>query len=163
MLFCTYVIFLLRDEWMIERFSEAMGAALVGNNFSPILWSFHFIWKKKSDSTRPEIYKALNLICSWTESVSQNGSMFSSSEPVAVRSKLETPCVCELPEIVLACPTRASRTGEQPQELGRWFCPLNLRLPSGTAFGEIARWPAGARTWTQTWTVPPDQRVVKVL
>ena len=47
MLFCFYVIFLLRDEWMIERLSEAMGAALVGNNFSPIPWKFHFRWKKK--------------------------------------------------------------------------------------------------------------------
>ena len=29
MLFCSYVIFLLRDQWLIDRFSEAMGAALV--------------------------------------------------------------------------------------------------------------------------------------
>ena len=55
---------------------------------------------------------------------------------------------------VLARPTSASRAREQPQELGRWFCPLNLRLPSGTAFGEIARWLAGAQTWTQTRTLP---------
>ena len=27
----------------------------------------------------------------------------------------------------------------------------------------IARWLAGAQTWTQTWNLPPDQRVVKVL
>ena len=63
MLFCSYLIFLLRDEWMIEIFSKAMGAALVGNNFSPILWIFHsihFSYKKKSDSLRPEIYKVLN-------------------------------------------------------------------------------------------------------
>ena len=38
-----------------------------------------------------------------------------------------------------------------------------LWLPSGTALGEIARWQAGSQTWTPTWTVPPDQRVVKVL
>ena len=53
--------------------------------------------------------------------------------------------------------------GERPQELGRWLCPLNLLLPSGTAFWEIARRQAGAQTWTQTWTLPPDQQVVKVL
>ena len=52
---------------------------------------------------------------------------------------------------------------ESHQHSGRWFCLLNLRLPSGIAFGEIARWQAGAQTWTQTWTRPPDQRVVKVL
>ena len=27
-----------------------------------------------------------------------------------------------------------SAAAERPQELGRWFCPLNFRLPSGTAF-----------------------------
>ena len=59
------------------------------------------------------------------------------------------------PVFVLARPTRASRAGERPQQLGRWFSTLNLRLPSGTAFRDIARWPAGAQTWTQTWTLPP--------
>ena len=33
---CSYVIFLLRDQWLIERLSEAMGAALFGKIFSPI-------------------------------------------------------------------------------------------------------------------------------
>ena len=64
---------------------------------------------------------------------------------------------------MVARPTRPSCACAQLQELGRWFCPLNLRLLSGTAFGEIARWSAGAQTWTQTWTLPPDQRVVKIL
>ena len=57
MWFCSYVIFLLRDEWMIERFSEAMGAALVGNNFLPILWKFHFTWKKKVTRRGPKFTK----------------------------------------------------------------------------------------------------------
>ena len=34
MLFCSYVIFLLRDKWLTERLNEAMGAALVSSNFS---------------------------------------------------------------------------------------------------------------------------------
>ena len=33
MWFCSYVIFLLRDQQMLERLREAMGDALVGNNF----------------------------------------------------------------------------------------------------------------------------------
>ena len=41
-LFCSYVILLLRDRCMIKRLSEAMGAALVGNNFSPIPSNFSF-------------------------------------------------------------------------------------------------------------------------
>ena len=68
---------------------------------------------------------------------------------------------------VLACPTwtSASRAGELPQELDscQWFCPLNLWVPSRTAFREIARWLAGAQTRTQTWTLLPDKLVVKVL
>ena len=36
MLFCFCVMFLLRDRRMIEDLSEAIGAALVGNSFSPI-------------------------------------------------------------------------------------------------------------------------------
>ena len=41
------VIFLLRDLWLIERLSEAMGAALVGNTFSPIPSKISFHVKKK--------------------------------------------------------------------------------------------------------------------
>ena len=42
----SYVICLLRDQWLIERLSEAMGAALVSNNFSPISSKFSFHMKK---------------------------------------------------------------------------------------------------------------------
>ena len=52
-----YVIFLLSDEWMIERLSKAMGAALVGNNYSPIPLKNSFHMKKKA--TR--CYAARNL------------------------------------------------------------------------------------------------------
>jgi len=45
MLLCSYIIFLLRDQWLIERLSEAMGAALFGISFHP--------------EFPPEIYKAL--------------------------------------------------------------------------------------------------------
>ena len=34
-------------EWLIERLSEAMGTALVGNNFSPIPSKISFNMKKK--------------------------------------------------------------------------------------------------------------------
>ena len=82
------------------------------------------------------------------------------SLPAATAADSETPCVCARQSYPRQ-PWRRAR--ELPQGLGHWFCPQNLRLTSGTAFREIARWPAGAWTWTQTWTVPPDQRVVKVL
>ena len=46
MLFCSYVIFVFRGQRLIERLSEAMGSALVGNNFSPIPLKFSFHMKK---------------------------------------------------------------------------------------------------------------------
>ena len=94
----------------------------------------------------------------------KSGSMFSSSEPLlpAATAAAVLP-TRKRPVFVLASPTRASRAGERPQKLGRWFSPLNLRLPSGTAFGEIVRWQAGVQTWTRTWALPPDKRVVNVL
>ena len=58
LLFCSYVIFLLRDQWMFARLSEAMGEALVGNNFWSIPWDHHFPMKKNLSSL-PNIYKAL--------------------------------------------------------------------------------------------------------
>ena len=56
---------------MIERLSEATGAALIGNNFSLISSKFpRFIsHEKKSDG--PKSTKHENLVDSWTESVSQ--------------------------------------------------------------------------------------------
>ena len=58
MLFCSYVIFLLRDIffllrdlWLIERLSEAMGAALVCNNFSPIPSKISCYMKNHFDSS----------------------------------------------------------------------------------------------------------------
>ena len=47
---------------MIARLSEAMGAALINKNLSPNpsnFGKFHFISKKKFDSSRPDIYKAM--------------------------------------------------------------------------------------------------------
>ena len=63
----------------------------------------------------------------------------------------ETHCVC---------PTRPSYDRALQQGLGHWLCSQNLRLSPDNL---IARWPAGAQTWTQTWTMFPDQLVIKVL
>ena len=71
---------------MIERFSEAMGVALVGNNFSPILWKFHFTWKKKWLVTARNLQSIKTLLALELSQYRKSGSMFSSSEPVAARS-----------------------------------------------------------------------------
>ena len=156
--FCSYVIFLLRDQWLIERLGEAMGSVLVCNKFLPIPSTVSFHMKKKWLCC-PKFTSIKTLLTLELSQYLKSGSICfpqaSLLQPAATAAYLETPCVC-----VLACPTRASSAWVLPQ--GRWFCSLNLWLPSGTAFGEIARWPAEAQAWTQTWTLQHDQRVVKV-
>ena len=100
--------------------------------------NFHFTWKKKVTRCGPKFSWLLNWV-----SIARVVACFlqvSRSRPAA------TAATQNRPVFVLACPTRASTAGERPQELsqlGRWFCPLNLRLPqaSGTTFGEIAAVP----------------------
>ena len=54
-----------------------------------------------------------------------------------------------------ARPIRQCCAGARPKELVYWFCCLALAVKTfdcllEQAEGVIARWPAGARTWTQT-------------
>ena len=65
---------------MIARLSEAMGAALVSNNFRPIPMDIPFPMKKNL-SSRPDIYKALKSL--ELSRYRKIGSTFSSSEQVA--------------------------------------------------------------------------------
>ena len=78
----------------------------------------------------------------------KSSSMFPSSEPVAARSDCSrlgnALCLC-----TLVCPARASRRAASRAWL--LILHLNLWLQSGTAFWEIARLPARAQTWTQTF------------
>ena len=54
---CSYVIFLLTDQWLIERLRAAMIAALVCTDFSPIQLNISFHMKNESDWLQPKIYK----------------------------------------------------------------------------------------------------------
>ena len=72
-----------------HKFERTMGAALIGNNFSPIPLKISFHVRKKMTRSAPIFTKHLNLFDRRIESVSQDsesGSTFSSSEPVAARS-----------------------------------------------------------------------------
>ena len=98
MRFCSYVIFLLRDQWLIERLSEAMGAALVGNNFSPIPSKFSFHIKRKKWLVAARNYKALkpSWLLNWI-SIARVVAWFSQailSRPAATVADSETPCLC---------------------------------------------------------------------
>ena len=89
-----------RDQWLIKRLSEAMGAALVSNNFSPIP-SKNFISHQKKvliAAATPEIYKALKpcWLLNWV-SIARVVACFpqaSLSLPAATAADSETPCVC---------------------------------------------------------------------
>ena len=79
---------LLRDQWLIKRWIEAMGAALVGNNFSPIPSKISFHMKTKNAHCCPKFAKHKTFQVSTLElsKYCKSGSMFSSSEPVAASS-----------------------------------------------------------------------------
>ena len=73
----------------------------------------------------------------------------------------ETLCVCawrHCSPVGLACvvPERGPKCAAIESAVKTLDCLLEQ------ASGVIARWPTGARTWTQTLTLPPDWRVVKI-
>ena len=88
MLFCSYVIILLRDQWLIERLSQAMGAALVGDTsrqFHPSR-KFNFSWKKMWLVAARYLQSIKTFLTLELSQYRKSGSMSSSSEPVAARS-----------------------------------------------------------------------------
>ena len=89
-----YIFFSLREQWIMDRLSKAMSAALVCNaafqrkrvsaSFREIHWNSISKWTIKSLS-RPTIYKSLKTNDPQTKSVRTNGSTSFKSEPVAAR------------------------------------------------------------------------------
>ena len=129
MQFCSYVICLLRDQWMIERLSKTMGAALVDNNIMPIPSKISFNMKKTCKWLVTAWYlQALNTfwLSNWVSIVRvvARFPQASWSLPAATAANLETPCVCAFPsdqpkQCLIAAPLPT-------QELGHWFCSQSL-------------------------------------
>ena len=121
---------------------------------------FHFIWKN-GDSSRSEIYRAINLF--WPSNWVNIARVIARFLMRACRGPQRLQPTQNSAVFVLARPTRPSCAGARPQEHCHWFCSQNRRFSSGIVLGVIAslRWRAGAKTWTQTWTLPPDKRVAK--
>ena len=83
----------------------------------------------------------------------------SQSLPAATATYSETPCVC-------ACPSdlpKLCRPGELPQEPLIFQSKLSIFSWNSLREWWSDRWPAGAWTWSQTWTLPPDQLALRVL
>ena len=143
-----------------------------------ILWSattshqfhskFHFIWKismkKKWLVAARNLQIIKTLLTLELSQYRESGSTFSSSEPVAARSDCHrlgnALCLCLPVCPAQAVPERDPKSSafdlQSKTSIVFWNHSLSLLewLPNGLQ---------GAQTWTQTWTLPPDQRVVKVL
>ena len=65
--------------------------------------------------------------------------------------------------LVLACPTRLSCAGAQPQEPGYRLCSQNLRLSSRIFFGSDCQLTGRGSNLDSNLNLPPGQRDVKVL
>ena len=160
---CSHVIIFTLRPMNDRRLSETMSADLVGNNFSPIPSKISFHMKTKWPVTARSL-QSIKTFDFRTDSVLQickSCITFYSSEPVSAGSDcrrlgnalglcLPVQPVYAVPDCCLKGPAihLAVKT-------------LNYLLEYRSVV--IARWPSGARPWTQTWTLPPDQLVVKVL
>ena len=103
---------LLRDQWLIKRWIEAMGAALVGNNFSPIPSKISFRMKKKKTCrtvAARNLQGIKTFFDSWTESVSQEWSHVFLKGAGSCPQRL--PQTRKSPVFMLARPTRPSCAG----------------------------------------------------
>ena len=170
---------------MIAKLSKSMGAALVGNNFSPIPPNFSFHMKKKSVVTARNLQSIKTFLALELSPYRKSGSTVSSSEPVAARSDC-----CRLGNALWLClPVRPAQAVPERGPKSHWFgsqifqlsaidlevrsfdWPLIWKSDLSIVFSNSLRewlpddrhWSAGAQTWTQTWTLQPDQWVVEVL
>ena len=130
------------------------------NNFSPIpmeipfpTWTI-FVTARYLQSIKTFLTVELS-------QYSKSGSTFSSSEPVVASRD----CSRLGYSLCLCLPVRPAQTVLEhcPKSLAIDFAVKTFDCLLEQPSGVIARWPAGARTWTQTWTLPPDQWVVVVL
>ena len=152
-----------RPTWMTNwRFSEAMGTALVGNNFSSIPSKISFCMKRKSDYSLPKIYKSLKPRWIFNGvNITRVVACFlqaSLSWPAATAAYLETPCVysCQSyqPKLWWSAAPRALPLILQPIPLIVFWNSLREWLPDD--------WQS-LKLELKTWTLPSDKRVVEVL
>ena len=117
---------------MIEIFSTAISAALVGNHFSPFASKTFISHQKKICCEWFVTARNLQIIKTFLTLALSRFSNSGSNFPQRLLPNLQHPV------FVHARPTRPSFAGARPQGLGHWFCSQNLRLSSGIDFeGEL--------------------------
>ena len=74
MLFCSYVIFFLRDQWMIKRKRLALLMSATTAQ-SCQCWFHSKFWERKSDFSQPKIHKSLKpfWLLNWVSSTQALG------------------------------------------------------------------------------------------
>ena len=86
MLFCSYVIFLLRDEWMIEDLAKLWALPWSATTSILLYWNFISHEKKKVTIVARNLQSIKTFLALELSQYRKSGSMFSSSEPVAASS-----------------------------------------------------------------------------
>ena len=156
MWFYSHVIFLLRDQWLIETLSEKNGWCFglqqllktnLANNIENFISHCEFVWNEIFNGMKRKVTRCCHIIKTLsTLKVSQYrkiGSMISSSKPVAACSDCR-----RLRNALCLCSPVLPAQAEQER------CPKSLAVDF--AYSEIARRQAGAQTWTQTWTITSE-------
>ena len=138
------VIFLLRDQWLFDWMMEQSNG--------------HCFGQQQINALNLQIIKTL-----LTLELSQyrkSGTTFSSNEQVAASSNCSwlrsALCLCLPLQPAQAVLEPGPKSSDIDFEVKTF--DFLLEQPSGV----IARWLAGAQTWTQNITLPPDQRFVEI-
>ena len=135
----------------------------VGNNFLPILLKISFHMKKKVTHRARNLQIIKALLTLELSQDSKRGSIFTSSELVAASSNCSrlgnSLCLC-LPLLPVHPAQALLELG--PKSLAIDFAVKTFDCLLDWPLAVIARWPAGAWSWTQTWTLQPEQWVVEI-
>ena len=154
--FCSYVIFVPRDQWMVKywmkRWALLWSPATHGlKKFQTVVWNLQSI-KTLSTLEVSQYHKSGKLVARFPQA--------SLSLPAATATDEETR-PSDPPKLCRSAAPRALPLNFQSKSLIVFSNSLHSGLGSNLGLG--SNWQAGAWTWTQTWILPPDQRVEIVL
>ena len=136
MLFRSYVIFYSETKDQLKDWAKQWALLWSATTSSQFCWKIHLTQKMEWLVAARNLQSIKTFLTLELSQYIKSGSMFSSSASCCPQRLLQT---LKHPVFVLASPTCPSCAWALFPELACWFCPLNLWLPSRTAFGEIAK------------------------